>query len=346
MFSGNDMTKEEVKEQILRVKSGDNEAWKDLYAHFEKYVHECAWKRLRKLNMPADRKKAVEEDLYQAGWQGFLSAVRGYDPRQGEFLTYATHFIDGEITKELKFALYPGGYVKMPECSNGIEFQVAKMFPAAGEGMSVEEAPDCGKYSAERRVLQVMEILRLLTDEEHSLSKDELCSLLRLYRIAKYHNGTLLEAPNTLTSTLEDMLAEVDPLEYTGDNDGDYRIQYEGYRENRLKARQSKEKGKKAADLTGFSYVHTFSYAELDSLIQLVCFSDLFSNEEKKRLAGKLLSTSSVLRHILLRIRGMKHSYLRHKASSSMNILKIRIWFMRALKTWRTCLPLMPESVR
>ena len=294
MFSGNDMTKEEVKEQILRVKSGDNEAWKDLYAHFEKYVHECAWKRLRKLNMPADRKKAVEEDLYQAGWQGFLSAVRGYDPRQGEFLTYATHFIDGEITKELKFALYPGGYVKMPECSNGIEFQVAKMFPAAGEGMSVEEAPDCGKYSAERRVLQVMEILRLLTDEEHSLSKDELCSLLRLYRIAKYHNGTLLEAPNTLTSTLEDMLAEVDPLEYTGDNDGDYRIQYEGYRENRLKARQSKEKGKKAADLTGFSYVHTFSYAELDSLIQLVCFSDLFSNEEKKRLAGKLLSTSSV----------------------------------------------------
>ena len=136
MFSGNDMTKEEVKEQILRVKSGDNEAWKDLYAHFEKYVHECAWKRLRKLNMPADRKKAVEEDLYQAGWQGFLSAVRGYDPRQGEFLTYATHFIDGEITKELKFALYPGGYVKMPECSNGIEFQVAKMFPAAGEAMS------------------------------------------------------------------------------------------------------------------------------------------------------------------------------------------------------------------
>lgn len=294
MFSGNDMTNEEVKELVLRAKSGDNEAWKDLYAHFERYVHECAWKRLRKLNMPAARKKAVEEDLYQAGWQGFLSAIRGYDPKQGQFLTYATHFIDGEMTKEMKYALYSGGCEKMPGFPSGIELQAAKVFPAAGSGMSVGEEQDRGKYSAERRVLQIMEILRLLTDEDHSLSKDELGSLLCLFRIAKYHNGTPLEAPNTLTSTLEDMLAEVDPPEYTGDNDGDYRIQYEGYRENRLKARQSKEKGKKAADLTGFSYVHTFSYAELDSLLQLVCFSDLFSSEEKKRLAGKLLSTSSV----------------------------------------------------
>ncbi len=281
MYSDNAMTNEDVKTLILKAKSGDNKAWENLYAHFERYVHERAWKRLRKLDMPTDRKKLVEEDLYQAGWQGFLAALHGYDPRRGEFLTYATHFIDGEMTKELKFAFYSGGLAKMPDAPNGTGFQEAKMPPTAKDGISVEEAPDRGKYSAERRVLQIMEILRLLTDEEHSLSKDELGRLLRLYRIAKYHNGTPLEAPNTLTSTLEDMLAEVNPPEYTDDNDGDYRIKYEGYREDRLKTSR-------------FSYVHTFSFAELDSLIQLVCFSDLLSNEEKKQLAGKLLSMSSV----------------------------------------------------
>lgn len=294
MYSGNDMANEEVRALVLKAKSGDNAAWESLYAHFERYVHKCAWKRLRKLDMAADRKKAMEEELYQVGWQGFLSAVRGYDPGQGEFLTYATYFIDGEMAKEMKFALHSGGFAKMQHDPNGIEFQTEKILSAAGAGMSVEEAPDRGKYSPERRILQIMEILRLLTDEGHSLSKDELGRLLRLYRIAKYNNGTPLEAPNTLTSTLEDMLAEMDPLEYTGGNDGDYRIQYEGYRENRLKARRNKEKGKKAADITGFSYVHTFSFDELDSLIQLVCFSELFSNEEKDRLVQKLMSTSSL----------------------------------------------------
>lgn len=288
------MTKEEVKALILKARSGDNAAWESLYAHFEKYVHKCAWKRLGRLDMPPARKKDMEEELYQAGWQGFLAAVRGYDPGQGEFLTYATHYIDGEMTKEMKFALFPGGFAKRPDDSEGMEAETANILSAAGAGMSVEEAPDRGKYSAERRTLQIMEILRLLTDEEHSLSKDELGRLLRLYRIAKYDNGTPPEAPNTLTSTLEGILSEMDPPEYTGDNDGDYRIQYEGYMEDRLKARRNKEKGKKAADLTGFSYVHTFSFAELDSLIQLVCFSDRFSNEEKNRLAEKLMSTSSL----------------------------------------------------
>ena len=101
--------------------------------------------------------------------------------------------------------------------------------------ISVDEAPARGKYSAERRTLQILEILRLLTDETHSLSKEELSGLLHLYRTAKYKNGTPPEAPNTLTSTLQEILAEVDPLEYTGNNEEDYQIRYEGYRENRLK---------------------------------------------------------------------------------------------------------------
>lgn len=99
---GNDMTSEEVKTLILRAKAGDNAAWESLYHQFENYVHSHAWNHLNKLDMESDRKKDLEEELSQAGWQGFLSAVPNYDPKQGEFLTYATGFIDGEIKKELK----------------------------------------------------------------------------------------------------------------------------------------------------------------------------------------------------------------------------------------------------
>ncbi len=288
------MTKEELKTLIFKARSGDNVAWENLYHHFEKYVHSRAWNRLKKLDMTPDRKKDLEEELYQAGWQGFLSAVRCYDPRQGEFLTYATHFIDGEMAKEMKFVINPHGFTETPDFQERMETQTVERILADGKTISVEESPDRGKYSAERRTLQILEILRLLTDETHSLSKEELSRCLCLYRMAKYQNGTPPEAPNTLTSTLQEILAEVDPLEYTGNNEEDYRIRYEGYQENRLKEKRNKEKGKKSADITDFSYVHTFRYAELDNLIQMVCFSDLLSNEEKQRLVDKLVSTSSL----------------------------------------------------
>lgn len=284
---GKYLTNEEVKNLISKIQSGDNEAWESLYHNYERYVHDRAWTRLRNLNISEDRKKDMEEELYQAGWKGFLSCIHAYDPQKGEFLTYATHYIDGEMSKEIEFALNSLGLTEI------VNLQTAIAPCASGSGTSVEDAPNLGRYSAERRVLQIMEVLRLLTDEEHSLSKDELGSLLRLYRIAKYHNGTPLEAWNTLTSTIENMLTEVNPPEYTGKNDGEYKVKYEGYKENRLNAKRNKERGKKAADITGFSYMHIFDHTELDSLIQLVCFSDMFSNEDKQRLVEKLVSTAS-----------------------------------------------------
>lgn len=282
------LTNEEVKKLIAEIQSGDNKAWELLYHNFERYVHDRAWNRLRRFDISENRKRDLEEELYQAGWHGFLTSVRSYDPVKGEFLTYATYYIDGEMAKELDFALNPMGLTER-EISDTVQ-----PAPALGTGLSVEEAPDRGKYSAERRVLQIMEVLKLLTDEEHSLSKDELGRMLRLYRIAKYRNGTPLEAPNTLTSTIEDILTEVDPSEYTGENDGEYKIRYEGYRDDLLNAKLNRKKGKKAAEITGFSYVHTFEREELDWLIQLVCFSDMLSGEDKRRLVDKLVSTASV----------------------------------------------------
>lgn len=87
----------EVKELVTGARNGNNEAWESLYQNFEKYVHKCAWNHLKKLNTNQRRKEDMEEELYQAGWSGFLSAVRAYNPKKGEFLTYATHFIEGEM---------------------------------------------------------------------------------------------------------------------------------------------------------------------------------------------------------------------------------------------------------
>ncbi len=287
-----DMTNREVKEALEKAKSGDNTAWEKLYNQFEKYIHDRAWKRLKGLNMPDDRKKDAENELYQAGWQGFLSAIRNYNSEKGEFLTYATYYIDGKMSKEIKFIINSFEMIKQSEDIDDTDLTSGA--DRREPQYSVNDAPDRGKYSAERRVLQIMEILRLLTDEEHSLSKDELRRYLQIYRIAKYDNGTPIEAPNTFTSTVEELLSEVNPAEYSEQNEDKYRIKYEGYKENRLKAKLEKTDGKKASAVTNFSYVHLFGYEELDRLIQIICLSDMLSAEEKNRMVNKLVSTAGV----------------------------------------------------
>lgn len=308
---GKYLSEDEIREILIRAKSGDEKAWKCLYENFESYVHECAWKRLRKFNISDLRKKDIEADLYQAGWHGFIGAVRNYDLDKGKFLTYATYYIDGEISKELDFRFNPLGLTERSDYGKSkndekqvgkasfddvVEISASKAVKKASyheAPLYVDDAPDCGKYSAERRVLQIIDILKLLTDEKHKLSKDEIGNLLVLYRIAKYNNGTSLESPNTLTSTLENMLLELNPEEYKEEYEDKYRVKYDGYREERLKKKLDKNNKKKSAEITGFSYVHTFSYKELDRLIQLVCFSDMLDGDEKKRLVEKLVSTSS-----------------------------------------------------
>lgn len=301
------LTDEEINNLIKGVKAGDNAAWEQLCGNFDRYIHECGWKRLRRFDMAEPYLRNMEEDLYMAGWQGFVSAIKNYNPEQGKFMTYATHYIDGEISKEMELLLNPLGLTERPEFVKGKEKvqrisrvslennpEIVNTFRKPDKDFCVQNAPDLGKYSTERRVLQILEILRMLTDEEHSLSKDELGRMLRLYRIARYENGTPLESPNTFTSTLENMLEELNPMEFSDENDSDYKIKYEGYTEDRLKRKLNKEGGKKSPDITGFSYVHDFNNAELDILIQLICFSDMLSLEEKGKLIIKLMRTASV----------------------------------------------------
>lgn len=51
----------------------------------------------------------VKMELFQAGWYGFISAVKNFNPGVGKFLTYATYYIDGEVSKELDFRFNPLG---------------------------------------------------------------------------------------------------------------------------------------------------------------------------------------------------------------------------------------------
>lgn len=46
------LSADEVKELVIRAKSGDNEAWERLYHNFESYGYKCAGgNRLKKFNL-------------------------------------------------------------------------------------------------------------------------------------------------------------------------------------------------------------------------------------------------------------------------------------------------------
>ena len=307
----------DVNELIAKVKNGDEKAWEMLYENFEKYVHECVWKRLRGTNISDSSRKEMESDLYQAGWKGFVSAIKGFDFDKVKFLTYATEYIDGEISKELDFFFNPLGLKNRPTYVNDEGKKVKKTFvreymedeegnilPEAVKKLanesketSVADASEIREYSAERRVLQYLDVLRLMTDEDHQLTKDEFARQIYLYRVAKYgtryDSKTGLEANNTMTKTIEEMITELDPSEYTEDKEQEYRIKYDGYKEDRIKKKANKEKGEKSDPITNFSYNHIFSNDELDRLIQLVSFSDMLDIDDKNNLIKKLIATAS-----------------------------------------------------
>ncbi len=101
----------------------------------------------------------------------------------------------------------------------------------------------------------------------------------------------------TVADAIDDLLGVVDPLEYTGDNDADYRIKYKDYEKDLIaqKAKISEFKTKKKApSITDLYYVHTFTDGEMDKLIQCVCFSDMIESADKESLVKKIISTASM----------------------------------------------------
>ena len=312
------LDREELDELVMRAKSGDNEAWNSLLEACKDFIHDRAWKMIKGKNIKDP--KRLEEELFQAGWIGFSKAIRRFAPGKASFLTYASHDIDGEMSKQLDFE-FGNGITDKPkevkiiverhdgdpvEEQRAFEMEIsgAEMRRRAMFGTSLPEPTDHEIFSQGRRALQILEVLKKMTDEDHALNKADLQEQLHYYRIAKHGNDSTLTIKkgelglhsdnNTYTKDLMEMLTELDPLRYTGDNEDDYLVRYSGYKDDGLYKKLNKIKGRKAAPITDFSYNHLFDKDTLDRLIQLICFSDMFSDEEKSRLIGKLVGTASI----------------------------------------------------
>ena len=311
--------REELDELILTAKAGDDEAWSTLLEACKGFIHYLAWSRIKGMNLknPED----IERELFQAGWVGFASALKRYEPGgKAGFLTYARYDIEGEMSDQLNFEFDYGIKDKPKELTNPVEhvkgntvedlgaFEAKMTGPAMAQkrtvGMTIPEPTNHESFGQARRVLQIIKVLKMLTDEDHSLSKAELLKQLHYYRLSTYGTDcTLVEKDGKkeldsgygpYTTELEEMLAELDPLRHTDYNDDDYLIRYSGYEEDRLYKKINKTKGKKAGPITDFSYNHLFDKETLDRIIALISFSDMFSGEEKAGLIKKLVGTASI----------------------------------------------------
>ena len=260
------------------------------------------------------------DDLIAAGMRGFFYSVRNFDVKKSKeakakFKTYATNYINNEINHELEVALNPLG-LKMPEGEyaptdyvlldptgkEGIDIPILETEEDEEEEKKIPDvddvlfaATDKGGYSETRRALQIIEVLKNATDDEHGITKEKLADLLRVYRAVTYGNDPKPEADNTLTKSINEILAEVNPLTYSGTNEDKYRIRYEGYRDDLLDRKLNKKE--KNITITDFRYNHAFSNDELDDLIRIVCMSTILTDEEKNTLISRLVATASNYYH-------------------------------------------------
>lgn len=160
------------------------------------------------------------------------------------------------------------------------------------------------------KAVQVLEILKKISDESHPVTQAELLEAMRDDGFAATEN------PGTLSNTVDGILRQINPVEYTGKNDREYRIKYRGYQENLLDRKEeirelkneARRKGAdveairkvlselaaKAPSITELRYIHDFTDREMDLLIQAVSFSDGISAKEKKELIGKITDTASI----------------------------------------------------
>ncbi len=180
--------------------------------------------------------------------------------------------------------------------------------------MDENERPNIdAQYIAEQRTVDVLRALREYSDEHHPISKSELLSYIRT-----------TDNPLTLSGTIDEILFQINPAEYNGENEADYRIRYEGYdhpyEENPLIIRREideikKEMRRKGADTAALSeeireilkehgirkapairdlqYIHDFRYEEMDQLISAVALSASIAPAEKEALIGRIMQTAS-----------------------------------------------------
>ena len=291
------LPEEKVQELIVRIKeNGDNDAWLELFENYQRYIKDLAKKMILKGEY-ADKQDLYEE-LVEVGQIGMWYAIKNFHAGHGKFITYATSYVTGEMKKEL--AKHGADFLSDSLSDETVAGKAEKNASrksnarktSKGNEIDLDSYPDLGGYSNTRTVIQILDMLRMATDQNHPISKSELREYLQKYRVLKYGNNTKVEAENTITTLMDEILKEMDPLHYEN-NDDKYRIKYKGYKEDYLDKKINKKKGTKAPSITDFYYNHTFDADTLDRLIQIISFTDIISDEEKNIILSKLLDQSS-----------------------------------------------------
>ena len=230
--------------------------------------------------LPSD----VQNDLESVGLMALHTATQNYDPDNEEgasFKTYASEYI------KLSFANYWKTKIR-PEP----EYDDTVRPPKEGEIYLDEKKPQgvkLAKKEPDRQALQILDVLRMWSDENHSLTQQDIFDWHFAYCYEK-HGFTDKPDPRVLSKIIKDLILELDPYEYSNDKKEDYKILYDGFDKDLLK---KNIEGSADSKITDISWVHTFSNGEMDKLIETVCFSDMLTAEEKTRLVKKIFATAS-----------------------------------------------------
>ena len=176
--------------------------------------------------------------------------------------------------------------------------------------MSNKKRPnEDAQYIPEQRTIDVLDVLKEISDERHPVKQQDIMDKI-----------STTENRKTLSDTIDEILTKINPVEYTKDNDDEYRIKYDGYdkpfEHNPLVIKSTinsirKEKRRKDADIkaldeeieslgggkapsiTNLRYMHDFNYEELDLLISAVALSAAIKPDEKETLIKKIVKTAS-----------------------------------------------------
>lgn len=288
-----------------------------------------AWGVIKRI--PEGKRDYVKDDVLSAAYIGLTIAAGKYNSEIGtKFTTYAYPWIVGEIKAELEF--FGKDMVPFDEVlENSLESYLgnAEEIVVANEIVSEvlksassikinqkskrkkksERPNQDAQYISEQRTLEVLKVLKEISDEDHPVKQEDVFSEISTTSNRK-----------TLSDTIEQILLGINPIEHTIENDKDYRIKYEGYdkpvdenplsiknRINEIRKalrrkgadkekleKQLKElKGGKAPTITGLRYIHDFSNHDLDNLISAVAMSSAIAPDEKEELIGKIVGTGS-----------------------------------------------------
>ena len=229
--------------------------------------------------LPSD----VQNDLESVGLMALHTATQNYDPDNEEgakFKTYASAYIKLSFANYFKTKNMPA-----PDFDDTIRPPKPDEFLQEDKEQSIK----IGKKEPDRQALQILEVLRMWSDENHTLTQQDIIDWHYAYCYEK-HGFTDKPDRRTMSKLIKNLILELDPYEYSETNKDDYKILYDGFDKDLLKkSLEDDDDGK----ITDISLVHPFSNGEMDKLIEAVCFSDMLTGEEKTRLVKKIFATAS-----------------------------------------------------